>query len=169
MVILSLKLGVARVLGGDAPIAKVTPSGAPPGLVNSSPILASASNSGGLAIPGGKAGKGAGKVADWTYLGWGEPQPKKIKVHNVQDGKHVTNRAGYALCQDFNEGTCQSQGTSIYCPKNWSLVHLCNKCLQPHPANSPLCRETTATGPPRSIQKGGAGKGKGWTGWSTNN
>ena len=169
LIIMSLKLGVTQVLGGDAPIAKQAPSSSPPGLLNNNPTLAGlhgqnyAGNGGGGYVP-----KGGGKNT-WSSNGgaassW-EPAPKKIKVHHVSDGKYKTNRSGQELCEGYNKGTCASHPGSIMCPRNWSLAHQCSKCLDPtHIGES--CNKT----PPEeyrvpgngAFSKGQEGKGQGY-------
>ena len=129
-------------MGGDAPVGSVAPASAPSGLVNNHPVVTSVHNA--MPYGGGVRRKGSGKqdMPDFWV-----PPPKNHKLHNVQYGKYFTNRAGYAVCLDFNDGTCQ-QGRGLYCPKQRGLVHSCSKCLGPHQAT-----ECTHTSVSRGRQK----------------
>ena len=158
---------VADALGTDAPIAATQPKPAAPGFLDQPPPLMVAWGS-----PGGGFGKGGGMPPNDPW--WPQPSAKRQRQesrtqHNIQDGKYITNRSQRPLCNDYNEGTCQTVNGQLACPRNPNLVHQCNKCLQQHPASS--CPFASATGPSAHVKRAqaraqeaaaaGQGKGKG--------
>jgi hypothetical protein len=86
------------------------------------------------------------------------------KVHNVANGKYITNRGGHVLCLAFNAGACGFPG-QVICPNDSERRHNCNSCLSAdHCAQN--CTKT-APAQPKSKHvggkggKGGKGRGKG--------
>ena len=160
LVIVATPAKVSDALGGDARIASSGPMAAPIGL----PVLdRTLADSAEWRNGAGKRGK-----QDWGSGRNVRARTESSNQHNVQDGVHLTNRRGVPLCRDYNEGTCTTTGRNVACGTNPNLIHLCNKCLHPHPGST--CSMTGATGPSLNARnraetqaKGGKhGKQKGW-------
>jgi len=134
---------LGNLLGDDAPIDTKGKGGG-------------ASSVAGSELPGlGVNGGGGGRSRLWAGTGGSENgRPKqKSKVHNVEQGYYVTNRANSSLCPDFQGNNCQQTvNQQNKCPGG---THQCSRCLS---------RDHGAQGcdkPPPSPQKKGKGKGKG--------
>jgi hypothetical protein len=94
------------------------------------------------------------------------PPPKERKrTHNVQGGFYMSNRAGGALCPDFQYDTCQGKVSNLgRCPKG---SHQCSRCLgKDHGSGScskPEPPETKTFGGKKGGKKKGGGRGKGYS------
>ena len=94
----------------------------------------------------------------------GPPAKKKARHHEVSgeggDAKFTKNRQGKTLCEAFNAGQCDAthpQHPGV-CPRDWSKVHQCNRCLMNNHGSHEGCNRTPA---PPSLNSAGKGKGKG--------
>ena len=91
------------------------------------------------------------------------PRPRNTnrtgRVHQIQDGKYVMNRTGYALCAGYNTEQCTGNG--LWCHQAWDTVHQCNRCLGGHPATKCPHSEIQT---PNFVKNASKGKGRGKSG-----
>ena len=79
------------------------------------------------------------------------------RVHDVVEGAYRSNRTGYRLCAEFNQGNCTNMVQGSWCGNDSTQAHQCSRCLGTHPVIRCHHQETPAVG----WVKRGQGKGKG--------
>ena len=113
----------------------------------------------------GPAQEPAPKRGPPSSAGAPPPPPKKPRgnsqgelVHQVQNGKFVTNRSGVKLCQAFQTGQCEQTRRNNMCPKGTGEVHQCEHCLGTGHGSAHPRPCTKAPQPPKSSKGGSKGK-----------
>jgi hypothetical protein len=87
-------------------------------------------------------------------------RPRHVRQHNVEEGKHKTNRRGTTLCAGFQSGSCTVTLPNNKCGNDFSKVHQCEKCLREDHGSKDCNKELRVPSLPSGKGKN-AGKGKG--------
>ena len=136
ILVLSRVADMTSVLGGDAPVGRVSPA----------------------------ASSGQTQAQPPPHQHTREPPSRRQapagreRVHQVgSNGLLACNRSGNKLCEDFQHGRCAPSLRGGSCPKDAALRHQCAKCLSPD-HGSDECKKPVAGAPSRPAK--GSGKGK---------
>ena len=117
----------------------------------------------------GAEGGGGGCSSSWSHPRMNNQYESRAPGNNNHPhydnrlGRYTTNKAGYSICDDHNEGECGRADQYNKCPSDSRSVHQCSMCLQSgHAAwEYKKCPKQEGGAPPRGGGRGDRGRGGG--------
>ena len=116
----------------------------------------------------GAEGGGGGSSSSWSHPRMNNQYESRAPGNNNHPhydnrlGRYTTNKAGYSICDDHNEGERGRADQFNKCPSDSRSVHQCSMCLQSgHAAwEHKKCPKQEGGAPPRGDRGRGRGGGR---------